>query len=336
MYNSLLSFRLSKLMRTITFLFLLTSALNGFSWGFYSHRLINRHAVFCLPPEMLGFYKKHIDFLTEHAIDPDKMSRVNPEEAPRHYIDIDQYGDSAFIIMPLYWKDAVKMFTEDTLNEHGVLPWHISKMLFRLTEAFKQQDSYEILITSARFGHYIADATMPLHTTKYYNGKTPEQRGIHAFWETRIPELIAADFNFFVGRATYIENGQVTAWELVKETHLQVDSVYMVYNALIDSFPSDKIYVYDTRGTVTKRNYSREFCLAFEEKSFKMIQRNMLRAVHFVASFWYTAWVNAGQPDLDRLLDKDVAKQMKKEQKELDEMWRTGKAQGRPNPEDEE
>ncbi len=303
------------------------------SWGFYSHRVINRHAVFCLPSGMIGFYKKHIEYLTEHSIDPDKISRVDPDEAPRHYIDMEYFGNPDDI--PLYWKDAVKKYGEDSLKSFGVLPWHISTMLFRLTEAFKEQDAFRILMLSARIGHYVADATMPLHTTKYYNGRTPEERGIHAFWETRIPELFASDFQFFVGKAEYIENGQIKAWELVHATHAQVDTVYVVYENLLKAFPSDKIYVYDTRGTVTKRNYSREFAEAFEKQSNMMIERNMKLAVISVASFWYTAWVNAGQPDLDRLMDKDVVKQMKKEKKEIDEMWRTGNAKGRPNPEDE-
>jgi len=309
------------------------SVKNAGAWGFYSHRVINRHAVFCLPPGMIGFYKKHIEYLTEHSIDPDKISRVDPDEAPRHYIDMEYFGTPDEI--PVYWKDAVKKYGEDSLKSYGVLPWHISTMLFRLTEAFKEQDPYRIILLSARLGHYVADATMPLHTTRYYNGRLPEQRGIHAFWETRIPELFASNFEFFVGKAQYIENGQIKAWDLVKATHYQVDTVYAVYDELIKTFQSDRIYMYDTRGTVTQRNYSREFSEEFEKESKRMIERNMKIAVLNVASFWYTAWVNAGQPDLDKLLDKDVIKQLKKEQKELDDLWRTGNAKGRPNPEDE-
>ncbi len=313
-------------------MFLTTS--KTFSWGFYSHRVINRHAIFCLPPEMIGFYKKHIEFLTEHSIDPDKISRVDPDEAPRHYIDLEYFGNPDEI--PLYWKDAVKKYTEDSLKSYGVLPWHISKMLFRLTEAFRDEDPFRILLLSARTGHYVADATMPLHTTKYYNGRRPDQRGIHAFWETRIPELIAADFNFFVGKATYIENGQKKAWELVKQTHAQVDTVYYVYDSLMTIFKPDQVYVFDTRGVSTSKNYSREFVDAFETATKHQIERNMKAAVFWVASFWYTAWVDAGQPDLNKLLDKDVLKQMKDEKKEIEKMWKTGKNTTRPNPEDEE
>ena len=42
------------------------------SWGFYGHKRINRMAVFTLPPEMVTFYKQHIEFVTNHAVDPDK------------------------------------------------------------------------------------------------------------------------------------------------------------------------------------------------------------------------------------------------------------------------
>jgi len=313
---------------------LLLLSKESYSWGFYSHRVINRHAVFCLPPQMLGFYKNHIEYLTEHSVAPDKMSHVNPEEAPRHYIDIDHFGENPFALMPIFWNAAVEKFSEDTLKKHGILPWYISKMLTKLTQAFKDENPTEIIRLSAHIGHYIADATVPLHTTKYYNGRTPEQRGIHAFWETRLPELYAKDYDFFVGRATYIENGQKKAWELVKESHFQVDTVYMIYEYLIDSLPSDKVFVYDTRGTITKRNYSLEFSSEFVRLSKNMIERNIRRAVHAVASYWYTAWVNAGQPDLNKLLDKEMIKDMKKKQKELDHLWKHGEPVGRPNPEE--
>lgn len=314
----------------ISLCFILLS-LKAFTWGFYSHRIIARHAVYCLPPEMFGFYKKHIEFITEHSVDPDKLSRVDPKEAPRHYIDLEYFDHE----IPLYWKDAVKKYTEDSLYKWGVLPWHISKMFFRLVEAFKEEDPYQIILISARASHYCADATMPLHTTKYYNGRRPDQRGIHSFWETRIPELLAPEFHLVVGRATYIENVQVKAWEIIRQTHAQVDSVYAIYDSLIATFKPDQIYSFVTRGAITRQNYSAEFARAFEKASNHQVERNMRLAIYFTASFWYSAWVNAGQPDLNKLLDRDIQKQMKKEKKALEKMWRTGRNTTRPNPEDE-
>ncbi|HZX74578.1 MAG TPA: S1/P1 Nuclease, partial [Cyclobacteriaceae bacterium] len=42
------------------------------SWGFFGHEKINRLAVFTLPPEMIGFYKKNIQYLTEASVNPDR------------------------------------------------------------------------------------------------------------------------------------------------------------------------------------------------------------------------------------------------------------------------
>ena len=42
------------------------------AWGFYGHKRINRMACFTLPPELFPFFKKHIDFVSDHAVDPDR------------------------------------------------------------------------------------------------------------------------------------------------------------------------------------------------------------------------------------------------------------------------
>jgi hypothetical protein len=66
------------------------------SWGFFAHHRINRLAVFTLPKSMAGFYKSNIDYLTEHAVDPDKRRYVDSLEGPRHFMDADHYGKAAF------------------------------------------------------------------------------------------------------------------------------------------------------------------------------------------------------------------------------------------------
>ena len=83
---------------------LLLPPATAFSWGFWGHKKINHMACFTLPPEMIGFYKSHIDFLTEHAVDPDNRRYSNKDEAPRHYLDADHYGPHVFDSLPKYWK----------------------------------------------------------------------------------------------------------------------------------------------------------------------------------------------------------------------------------------
>lgn len=289
--------------------------------------------MFTLPPEMITFYKKNIDYLTEHAVDADKRRYSTKDEACRHYIDIDHYGKNPFDSVPKYWKDAVKKYSEDTLKAYGIVPWHIEKMTFRLTEAFKEGDVDRILYLSANLGHYIGDAHVPLHTTENYNGQLTNQNGIHGFWESRVPELFFEKWNFFVGRAKYIDKINDGSWQIVKESFLAKDSVLLFEAELNKTWPTDKKYSYEKRGNKEIKVYSKEYSSAYDKMLNGMVERRMREAVFAVGCFWYTAWVNAGQPDLDRLLTKEVSDSLKQAEKETEQMWKTGKP---PKGHDEE
>ena len=197
-----------------------------YCWGFFAHQKINRYAVFLLPPEMMVLYKPNIDFITEHAVDPDKRRYAVKNEAPKHYIDIDHYGTYPYPALPRKWKDAVEKFGVDSLNEFGIVPWHIQHMLLRLTEAFKQHHFSMIMKTSAEMGHYIADSHVPLHANSNHNGQYTNQKGIHGFWESRVPELLAdKTYDFFIGKAQYIKNPGEYIWARVLESAKVADSV---------------------------------------------------------------------------------------------------------------
>jgi hypothetical protein len=69
-------------------------------WGFFGHKLINRMAVLSLPKEMMVYFKQHITFLEEHAIDPDKRRYASKYEGIRHHIDLDEWGEFPFDTLP--------------------------------------------------------------------------------------------------------------------------------------------------------------------------------------------------------------------------------------------
>lgn len=314
-----------------TLILVLLPPLDLFSFGFAAHRKINRMAVFTLPPEMIGFFKHHIEYITERAIDPDRRAHAVVGEAPRHYIDVDHFGENPFEVVPRRWKDAVEKFTEDTLQKYGVLPWHVNVMMGRLTRAFKEQDVDRILYNATHIGHYVADLCTPLHVTKDYNGRTPAQRGIHALWESRLVELYADSYNYFVGRAQYIESPLDRAWELVEESHWKVDTIYMVFDSLKTVMPPDVIYAHEMRGQSNVRTYSRTFALAMQQGMNDMVERQMRRAVKSVGDFWYTAWVNAGQPDLYTLENRAISRAHRRQlEREEQKLSRIGSYQERP------
>lgn len=298
-------------------------------WGFYGHKKINRLAVFILPKEMFSFYKKHIEFITEHAVDPDKRRYATEGEAPRHYIDIDHYGHDSidpFEIVPEKWLDAINKYTEDTIKAYGIVPWHVQVMTNRLTKAFVNKDFDQILKLSAELGHYIGDACVPLHTTENYNGQLTNQKGIHGFWESRVVELFSDDYDFFVDKATYIDDLNRFVWDRVKESHYAVDSVLSFEKKLHNSYPSDQKYAYDNRGNLTIKTYSREYSKAYQDMLDGMIERRMRTAVKSLGSLWYTAWVNGGKPDLDALNNHDVSDELKKQIQEENKAFEKGES----------
>lgn len=298
--------------RHIVFLLSFT-AIFCMGWGFFAHQKINRIAVFSLPVEMIGFYKHHIQYITEKAVNPDKRRYIMKSEAPRHYIDLDVYGDSALYKMPRYWDEAVEQYTEDTLHAYGIVPWHINLVKYQLTQAFLNQDADRILRYSADLGHYIGDAHVPLHTTANYNGQQTNQVGIHGFWESRLPELFFERYDLFSGKAEYVRNTQLEAWKAVESAHLALDSVFQFERELTRKYSVDKKYSYEERGASTVRVYSYDFSRDYHIMLNGMVERQMRRAIKMIADFWYTAWVDGGQPDLDALIKEPIEEEASQE-----------------------
>lgn len=309
---------------------LLFSAIKSFCWGFYGHRKINYHAVFLLPPEMMVLFKPQIDFLSEHSVDPDKRRYAVPEEGPRHYIDIDRYGRYPYPDLPRKWEDAVAKYSEDTLNTYGIVPWWLQTMLHRLTGAFKEKNQAKILRYAAEIGHYIADAHVPLHANSNHNGQFSGQKGIHGFWESRVPELLAEkEWDFFIGKAEYLKNPADFIWKRVLESAAAADTVLQIEKELTAIFPQDQKFSFEERNGSTIRQYSSAFSKAYDKRLNGMIERRMRQSIHATASFWYTAWINAGQPDLKKLNNREFTNEELKEFEALNNSWKNATIKGR-------
>jgi len=271
-------------------------------WGFEGHRAINRKAIYSLPPEMFGFYKKHLNYIVEHSIDPDKRRYADPDEAVRHYIDIDHFvesGEDPFEAMPTKWTDAKDKFTEDSLKTYGILPWHVKLVTLQLTKAFEEKNVEKILRFSADLGHYIADANVPLHTTENYDGQLTGQEGVHAFWESRLVELYMGDYDLLTPKAHYIEYTNKEIWKIIEYSFSQTFIVLEAETDAGDDVPDDQKFVYTERGSSEQKIESLAYSKAFNQHLDGMVEDQMKRAIESVASFWYTAWVNAGQPELN-------------------------------------
>jgi len=266
-------------------------------WGFNPHKLINRQAIFTLPPSMIIFYKHHMHFISEEAVKADRRRYAVPQEAARHYIDMDYYGPN----LPRRWDELVNTYPKDSIESHGILPWHLTVVKLQLTKAFKDVNIKQILRISSDAGHYIADAHVPLHTTVNYNGQFTGQHGIHGFWETRIPELFHDEFDLWVGRATYRNNWSGIVWDIIMDSHRAVDSVLYYERNLTNTFPDDRKYAYEVRLSRLVKVYTEDFSKSYHQALDNQVERRLRAAILAVGDFWYTCWVDAGQPDLARL-----------------------------------
>ncbi len=279
---------------------------------------------------MLIFYKKHIDFISEHAVDPDKRRYAVAAEGPRHFIDMDQYGIYPFSSLPRHWKEAVEKFTEDSLTLHGIVPWWIQTMLFRLTQAFKEKNQSKILRLSAEIGHYIGDAHVPLHACSNHNGQRTNQRGIHGFWESRIPELLMEkEWDLFIGKAEYIKDPLSFTWKRILESATAADSVLKLEQQLSTRFPTDQKFAFEERNGILVRQYATAYTQQYNQLLNNMVERRMRQSIYAVASFWFTAWINAGQPDLKQLTNTTFTEEEKKEMEALNRQWKEGVIKGR-------
>ena len=391
-------------------------------WGFFGHRRINRMAVFTLPSDMMPLYKKEIEYLTDHAVDPDKRRYATKHEAVRHYIDIDHWGEYPFDEIPRDWTEVLMKYTDvfvvntkgDTIQmlgnnimeygeedlilkgkkflkrskldqlildkgayqafftEHilpqyyeddwtidcvslsslfsdqgikincnsafakdqfsgfGILPYHLLKMQNKLTKAFQNQDPNQILRISAEFGHYIGDAHVPLHTTENYNGQMTDQVGIHAFWESRIPELFAdKNYDYFVGKAEYISNPKEYFWDIILKSHSYLDSVLLIEKSLSRTFPEDKQYCYDNRLERTILTQCKEYAAEYSRRMDGMVETRMQASILSIGSVWYTAWIDAGQPNLKKLNERKMTEAEQKALEEEEALFRAGDIKGR-------
>ena len=371
------------------------------AWGFYGHRLINRKAIFTLPKDMISFYKKHIEFITEHAVDPDKRRYATKKEAFRHYIDIDHWGEAPFPELPrshpeAFWKftsfdayiddvlifkdsslckepkcyesklmrslfydvfileqgeEAVdvegtdvlnistvvdldprvnKIVVKDELTFQGILPYFFPYYYQRLVDAFRAGDVENVLRYSAEIGHYVSDAHVPLHTTVNYNGQLTDQLGIHAFWESRIPELFAEEeYDFFVGRAEYIPNIDSFIWDVVLESHELVDSVLSIEQRLKNTFPESLQFCFDERLERNVFVQCPEFSGAYQAEMDGMVEERMQKSIHALGSVWYSAWVDAGEHLISEEGFTELSEEFKKRSKLLNEKYKTGNIYGR-------
>lgn len=270
------------------------------SWGFLVHRTVNQLAVYQLRGDLQEFFFENREYLVYNAPRADIRRNSDSTEATKHFIDLEAFGPSAASEMPADWNLAVKMYSRDTLVKYGYVPYQILFIKDRLTNAFRNKNKDSILFYAADIGHYIGDAHVPLHTTLNYDGQLTNQKGLHSLWESMVPELEMNTYNLYSNRkARYLKNPGAAIWQVIRHSHSLVPGVLQLEKEVSKKFTDSTKYRVQMRRGRESRSYSTAFGKAYADALRPTVNQQLLASANTIADFWYTAWVDAGKPDVE-------------------------------------
>lgn len=158
------------------------------AWGEAGHRAINSLAFKSLRPEIQAFLKAEEARIRELSIAPDQARSHDRKEGPRHYLNVEYYGEVVDIPRD---PEAAASFAKSKgfeFERTGLVPWIILDREHRLAEAFRKGDAALAAEEMAWLGHYVGDIHVPLHASRNHDGQETDQRGIHSRWESGLVE----------------------------------------------------------------------------------------------------------------------------------------------------
>lgn len=274
----------NKVVKIITskfrFLLVILVAFLFVGWGGVGHNKISYNTKLSVANQ-LSFFPAWADSLALHASDADNRKSKDPTEGPKHFIDIDNYSEfvnTGYISHD--YDSLVAKYGYNTVINNGILPWAILNTADSLKEAFKKNDMHKAMLIASDLGHYIADAHMPLHITKNYNGQLTGQSGVHSRYETTMIGKFQNQIIYSGDSLKYIDNLSDFVFKMINENYKYVDSV-------LAADATAKSYAGNT-DSETYYNKLWELTKGFTIRLFKS-------ASNKIACVIYTEWINSGR-----------------------------------------
>jgi hypothetical protein len=260
--------------------FLALAILTG-SWGASGHRKISTNTALSYNEAMHEFHT-WTEFLSDHASDADYRKDDDPDEAPRHYIDIDSYY--SFVLLhriPQTLDSAISLYGNSFVYDNGILPWATESTFNALKQAFIARDFEYAKVLAADLGHYVGDGHMPLHITKNYDGQYTGNNGIHSRYESSMVNAFIDDIIYSGDSISHIGNVNAYIFEYLYSNYHYIDSILMADD-----------YAKDLTGSTSSMAYK----TALWNKTGNFTIKLMKEASHALCELIYTAWVDAGSP----------------------------------------
>jgi len=265
------------------------------AWSMDAHRYLTRRAVENMPAQLRAFLAPKVDFISEHAADPDLwrvMGLTGPlgPEPPNHYLDLDALDEPPpFTNVPRDWTAFVERYGADRANRAGRLPWRVEDTFNKLVSTFRDigKPTAPYAADDARYlvavlSHYVEDAHVPFHATGNHDGDLTNQHGIHARFES---ELVARHLS-------------TLALAPVVVTPI-ADIRTFIFDTLVTSQSLVAPVLDADRAAKAGRDaYDDVYYAKFFAGARPILERRMSEATSGVVSAVASAWERAGRPRL--------------------------------------
>ncbi len=281
----------------------LVGAARPMAWGFDVHRFITERAIDLLPDPVRPFFQKHRAFIVERSVDPDLWRNAGwEEEPPRHFVDLDAYGQPPFAELPREYDRAVEKYGAEFVHRNGTLPWRTSEIYGQLQRNFELQKKgvagyslENIKFYSAVLAHYVEDGHVPFHAVLNYDGQLTGQRGIHSRWETELVMRNIKDLRLAPPPVAAVSDART----------------YM-FDVLQASFPyAAKILQADKAAVAGRDEYDDEYFRLLYRDTRPILEQRLSAAISGVASAIVGAWEAGGRPTLPLDPPRDIRKVQK-------------------------
>ena len=253
------------------------------AWGANALRLIANKAVEILPPDIRGFFEANRDFLSRHVSEPLDLLAKNPlTERRNHFLYLDHYGKFPFDSLPRNYKAAVAKFTKTKLEASGVLPWQIGVYSQKLTAALRDHDWEQARLAAAYLAAYVAQAHDPFHTTENFDGHLSGQPGVDLRFGSSLVGRFSVFFPMRPNDAMFLSDPTDHAFDACLSAHAWLENILLA----------------DRRAREGLSDYTDEYYDRFYNLAGAIVIRQLTDAATDVGSYWLTAWINAGKPQL--------------------------------------
>jgi len=291
----------------------------AFAWGNEGHTYINRVAAQRIPATMPRFLRQATIEIAYLGPEPDRWRNpaefaLKNDQEPDHFIDLERVAwldplpqVRCEFYRKLYEKRAATTdHADDYLPEHvGLQPYITMEIYGRLKAAFREYRTLQavhkptlavqraIILYAGWLGHYVADASQPLHTTIQYNGWVgPNGNGyttehtIHGLFEARYvaANIKANDFALLMKAPTRLTDPFRDDLSYLNSSHDLVENVYTL----------EKSGGFTGKGTPAALDFT---------------VHRLAAGSQMLLNLWYTAWRESAEAAPEHLPSTPAPKQ---------------------------